>query len=290
MMENKPTPPKREFISNSQSESYRIPESGFQPYSKEILSNDNNYGVPDFQRSEEISFKDGDEKQISITLQDHDKAIIDYIKNTILNSTVLNGIKRDIPVIYSSPERWKSMQKDGFYRDKNGKFMIPVISIKRDSFGKDRTLGNKLDANKVNNYYEFNTTYSKRNSYDNFSALNGVVPQKEKIISVVPDYINIEYTIFIFADYMEHMNLILESFNYASDSYWGDKNIFQFRAFIDSFPTSVQIESNNDRAVRCDFKLKVKGYIIPETLNKYISSQPQKTNLINRVKFEEKIK
>ena len=33
-----------------------------------------------------------------------------------------NGVRREVPIIYGAPERWKSFQKDGYYRDKNGKY------------------------------------------------------------------------------------------------------------------------------------------------------------------------
>ena len=37
-----------------------------------------------------------------------------------------------VPVIYGSPERWKSIQKDAYYRDKKGAIMMPIIMFKRE--------------------------------------------------------------------------------------------------------------------------------------------------------------
>jgi hypothetical protein len=45
------------------------------------------------------------------------------------------------------------MQADGFYRDKNGKTMVPLIMFKRDSFTKNNTLGNKLVKNHKKNIF-----------------------------------------------------------------------------------------------------------------------------------------
>jgi hypothetical protein len=37
------------------------------------------------------------------------------------------------------------------------------------------------------------------------------------------------------------MNKIIEAINYASDSYWGDKERFKFNAKIDTFSNSVEV-------------------------------------------------
>jgi hypothetical protein len=52
-----------------------------------------------------------------------------------------------VPLIYGAPEKWKSVQKDGYYKDKNGKIMSPIIMFKRDNMEKNRSITNKLDAN-----------------------------------------------------------------------------------------------------------------------------------------------
>jgi len=108
------------------------------------------------------------------------------------------------------------MQSDGFYRDKNGKTMVPLIMFKRTSFEKDNTLGNKLDGNRVQNVQYFETQYSKRNNYDNFSILQNQKPQKEYILGVIPDYITISYDMSIFTDFTEQMNEITEAIEFAA--------------------------------------------------------------------------
>ena len=57
-------------------------------------------------------------KDISIVLQDHDEAIMYYFNNVIRPSVIINGNRTNVPIIYGSPESWKGVQKDGFYRDK----------------------------------------------------------------------------------------------------------------------------------------------------------------------------
>ena len=98
-----------------------------------------------------------------------------------------NGVKINVPILYGSPERWAAVQKDGFYRDKNGKIQTPLIIFKRDSIEKNRTLGNKLDANSPNNFAIFEKKFSKKNIYDRFSTLVNRDPVKELYGVIIPD-------------------------------------------------------------------------------------------------------
>jgi hypothetical protein len=68
------------------------------------------------------------------------------------------------------------------------------------------------------------------------------------------------------------MDKLVESINFASDSYWGDPKKFQFRAMIDSYSTQVSLEIGRDRAVKSTFNIVLNGYIIPESLNKEVAS------------------
>ena len=72
-------------------------------------------------RENQISVKGDDVKQFTVGLQDFDQAIIYYFNNVIRPSVIQNGTKLNVPFIYGSPEKWASVQKDGFYRDNNGK-------------------------------------------------------------------------------------------------------------------------------------------------------------------------
>ena len=265
----KPIPQtKREFLT-ALSEPYKEPERVIQPYSNPNSQTSINtpLGQPEFNRAEEISLKGDNNKIINIDLEDHDSSVIYYIENVIKPTVTINDKQISVPVIYGSPERWKSIQSDGFYRDKNGKTMVPLIIIKRESFEKDRTLGNKLDGNNVHNIQYFEKGYSKKNVYSNFNVLNNQKPQKEYILGIIPDYITITYKISIFTDYTSQMNKIIEAIEFASDSYWGDKEKFLFRASISSYPTPILLENGIDRANKSDLNLTVHGYIVPNTIN-----------------------
>jgi hypothetical protein len=281
---------KREFLT-SLSEPYVQPEVEIQPYSNpnSTYSIDAQPGQPEFNRALEVSLKDDDNQLINIGLEDHDDAILYYLENVIRPTVTQNDRQIEVPIIYGSPERWKSIQADGFYRDKNGKTMVPLIMFKRESFEKNRTLGNKLDGNVVHNVQYFEKQYSQRNVYDNFAVLRNQKPQKEYILGVIPDYITLTYKLSIYTDYVQQMNKIIEALEFASDSYWGDPERYQFRAVITSFPTPVLLENATDRANRSEITLTLQGYIIPNSINVAMAGPNPKSYNVTKTIFTEKL-
>ena len=236
-----------------------------------LSSNLSETGI-DFNRSEKMSWTGDTTKPFSIGLKDLDEAVFYYFENVIKPFVYQNGERREVPIIYGSPERWKSFQKDNYYRDKSGAIMLPIIVLKRNSITKDRTVYNKLDANSPNLYGSFQRTYNPKNFYSNFAAINNAVPAQQFYAVAVPDFVNIEYSVLVQTYYMEQLNKIIESCEYASDAYWGNPERFKFRAFIDSFSTETQLTSGKDRLVKGTFNIKLRGYIIPDTIQKDMNS------------------
>ncbi len=71
---------------------------------------------------------------------------------------------------------------------------------------------------------------------------------------------------------MSQLNKIIEACEYASDAYWGNPERFKFRAFIDSFTTATELVQNQDRLVKGTFGIRMRGYIIPDTIQKELKS------------------
>ena len=232
---------------------------------------------------------DDDEKDVSIGLQEHDEAIKYYFDNIIKPTVVTNGDRVDVPLIYGNPERWKGVQRDGYYRDKEGKIQTPLIMFQRTSVEKRRDLGNKMDANNPQLYYVFQNAYNKRNQYDNFSVLQNRVPNKEFHAVVIPDFVRLKYSFIVWTDFVAQNNKIIEAINYASDSYWGDEERFKFNARIDTFTNNVEVAQGNNRMVKTNFGLDLQGYIVPDAMNKELAKKPQKFFSKSTVTFNTEI-
>ena len=71
---------------------------------------------------------------------------------------------------------------------------------------------------------------------------------------------------------MEQLNKIIEACEYASDAYWGNPERFQFRAFIDTFTTATELTQGKDRLVTGTFNIRLRGYIIPDTIQKELNA------------------
>jgi hypothetical protein len=242
--------------------------------------------VFDHNRGTDYSMKNDTVKDISVGLEDIDNAIMYYFNNVIKPNVVQNGQQLAVPVIYGSPERWKSVQADGFYRDNSGRLMVPLIMFKRESFEKDRSVGNKLDGNKAHLYQVVGSKYNIRNAYDRFDIINNRIPSEQYYITTVPDYITLTYNCIIFTDFVEQNNKLVEAVEFASDSYWGDPARWKFRASIDSFTTTTLLEEGTDRAAKSSFTIKVNGYIIPNTVNKDLATARSKFYTKSQVVFD----
>ena len=234
--------------------------------------------TPTNNRALNTSFKGDTTKPFSVGIQDIDEAIFYYFENVIQPSVVQNGQRLPVPIIYGSPEKWKSFQKDGYYRDQNGRIQAPLIMFKRNSIDKNRQIANKLDANNPQNFGVFTKRYTQRNAYDNFKVLNNRIPQKDYYAVVMPDYLTVTYTCIAFTYYVEQLNKIVEAMEYASDAYWGNPQRYQFKASIDSFGFQTELVENDERIVRSTFDIKINGYIIPDILQKDITALKKFSN------------
>ena len=215
--------------------------------------------------------------QMGIRLYDVDLAIAEYMTDTVVPTVESLGEKVKIPVIYGNPERYKAVRKDGYLRDKNGALQIPLIMFKRNSINRDDTIPNTMNRNLS---YPSVSKYSKKHRYDRFSAMTSTQRPVEQYNITIPDYVNITYEVIIWTDFTEHMNKIVEAFQYATDEYWGDKEKYKFRVKIDSFDNTTEVGETEQRIVRTAFTMAVYAYLLPE---KY-DNQPTTTKTLTNKK------
>ena len=231
-------------------------------------------------RGYQYSRKEEKVKNISVTLKDIDSTIIYYLENVIQPSVEENGENIKVPTLYGSVERWKSVKRDGFLRDKKNKIITPVILFKRNTIDINKELPqDKLDANNPHVFYTFEKKYSKQNIYDRLDAQIGVISQRQYYNVSVPDYVNLNYSFTIWTSYIKQMNSLIEKFTYSDGAYWGNPDKMRFKSIIDSFDDATEI-GDTERLVRTTFNLTLKGYLLSEegndkkpTTNKFITPQ-----------------
>ena len=219
-------------------------------------------------------------KNITVTLKDIDSAVIYYLENVVRPSVEDNGENVKVPIMYGSMERWKSIKRDGFLRDKKGKTITPLIMFKRNTIDVNKNMPiDKLDANNPHMFYTFEKKFSKNNIYDRLDAQIGVISQRQYYNVSMPDYVTLNYSFTIWTSYIKQMNGIIEKLNYSDGAYWGNPDKMRFRSIIDSFDDATEI-GDTERLVRTNFNLTIMGYLLSEkdnnnksTTNKFITPQ-----------------
>ena len=213
-----------------------------------------------FNRATQIK-REGNELGKGVRLYDVDLAVAEHMIDTVVPSVEAFNEKIKVPVMYGNPERWASVQKQGYLRGKNGMLQIPLIMFKRNSISRDDTMPNTMNRHIS---YPTVTKFSKKHKYDRFSAMTGTTRPVQQYDVVMPDYVSISYEVIIWTDFTEHMNKIVEAFQYATDEYWGDKSGFKFRVKIDSFDNTTEVGEGTQRIVRTTFTMVVNAYLLPE--------------------------
>lgn len=233
-----------------------------------------------------VSRNDDKHSNINVGLLAMDSAIKYYFDNVIKPIVQENDKVIKVPVIYGSPERWKSIQRDGYYRDDKRKIQTPLIMYKRNSITNRRDLSRNLDANNPTIYQDFYTKYNKRNRYTPFSVLNNEIPEKEILNVVVPNYVTLTYECMIWTDYVVQMNKLIEAINFSDSAYWGEPDKFKFYSLIESFTPTIELSEGEDRMIRTAFDITLSGYIIPDSVQKILAQKSEKGISISKVLFD----
>ena len=158
-------------------------------------------------------------KNIEVTLMDHDAAIMYYFTNVIQPTVEEAGETIKVPILYANPERWKTIRKTGYLRDRKRQLITPLIIFRRTTLQKDETLPvDKLDANDPKNFYTFERKYTTSNRYDKFNVQKGLLNSKEYYTVAMPDYVMMTYECIVWTPFIEQMNNIVEKINYSDVS------------------------------------------------------------------------
>jgi hypothetical protein len=232
---------------------------------------------PDFNRGQQLRRDTDNFKGLSVTIKDVDAAIMYYFNEVIKPNITENKEVIKVPVMYASPERWVSIQKRGFMRDKKQQLVVPVIIFRRTGIQKNDNIPvDKLDANRPQNFVTMRQRYSRENRYDQFSRQIGLTPTEEYYNVLVPDYVTLNYEFTIWTSYIEQMNRIVERVNYTDGAYWGEPGKMRFRSNIDSFSDASEMDAG-ERLVKTTFAVTMYGYILPEEFNKVATTKKQLT-------------
>jgi len=216
-------------------------------------------------RAEQVRRDTDSNKDFTVSLMDIDTVILNHLESLQIQ-VVDDGANIKLPIYYGSPESWKSIQRDGVFRDYNGKMILPAMVLKRTESNKDETL------RYFNRYLHYTVMrrYSTKNRYTPFNLLMGQnVPVNEVYELVFPDHMVFTYHFIIWTEYVEQMNKIIERINFQTEDYWGVEAGLRFRVKVDKFSHTTDVISGEDRTVKTEFDLIVNGYLLPDSFKNF---------------------
>lgn len=199
-----------------------------------------------------------------VDLIDIDTTIANYMTSKVIPDLVENDLVVKIPLIYGNSERWEGARKQGYLRDVRGKIQMPVIMFKRNTIERDSSMQHFREQLTAPAFRKYSTT----NRYDRFTLMSGVKPTYEQYSVSMPAYVTITYEVVAWTAFTEHMNKIVEAFQYATDRYWGDPEKYKFRVRIDNFDNAQELGEGTERVIRTTFTLSVNAYLLPDTFDK----------------------
>lgn len=218
-------------------------------------------------RREYSTRRDNDNiRKISVSIYDIDHAVKWFIQNTIRPTIEEDENLINVPVMFTTGEKWAQAQRAGYLRDKNNMISSPLIMIRRTSM-EPRT---DLENNNVLRGISYNTgnkmlferKYTAANRYDRFSVYNQITPLREFYAVDFPKFVTVNYDLLIWTNGMEHLNEICEQIIYFDGKAWGDS--FKFITYTDTPSFDLINDIGSDRLVRAAFGLRTQGYLIPD--------------------------
>lgn len=223
-------------------------------------------------------------RSLGITLYDIDFAVKSFIDQKMQLKVEDNGEIISVPIIYASAEKWASIQKDGFLKDKKGKTIAPLITFRKSNVA----LVDEMRRNKVATvdqiHYIMKQSYSKNYKYDKFSILNEPRQKPyEYFFTPAPDYVDVTYDFIAWCEYQMQLNYIIENFVYYVGQSFGDKNFFKFPTHIENLSVEDSNTTGQDRLVKSSFQLKVHGYLLPKDIGTATTTKRVVTP--NKLKF-----
>lgn len=226
-------------------------------------------------------------KSIGITLYDIDFAVKSFIEQTMQLSVEDNGESVPVPVLYANSEKWASIQRNGYLKDKKGKTLVPLITFRRSGVNMKSEMRRNKVATTNQLGYVIKPKYSVNTPYDRWSSLYGAnnkTPQ-EYYVTPIPDYVDITYDFISWTEYQNQLNYLVEQFVYFTGQSFGERNSLKFATNVDSFTMEDNNTTGQDRVIRSSFQITVHGYLLPKNVGTQVTTK--RVVSMNKVTFQQ---
>ena len=238
---------------------------------------------PKLNKGKQIRRDKDNVKNVSVGIYDVDSAFKNFLEKDVKPTVEDDGRYFPVPVMYASPEKWASAQRDGFMKDDNGMILTPVIVFKRDNLSINTELSKLKVAQNEDAHQFFERKYTNVNKYDQFSVLTGENPKKEFMSVERPDYVDLQYEVIVWCDYMEQVNKVVEQIVFFQGRSFGERYKFVIKG--DSYSFETIAEMGQDRITKATISLIAKAYIVPEFVG--LNNNTKRTISVGKAVFTE---
>jgi hypothetical protein len=201
-------------------------------------------------------------RAVRLGLYDVDNAIKWHLENVVnLQIETSQGSKK-VPVIFGTPEKWVSVQTQGYIRDNNDKIITPIAILNRTGIEQRQDYVKNEVLKNEGNQWLFERKYSQKNKYTPFDILTNTKPLREFYTLDIPRFIHVTYNVIFWTEFIEQMNDLVEQVLFFNGTAFGD--IQKYPTMISSPSFELSNEIGNDRFVKASFEFTVKAYLINE--------------------------
>ena len=230
---------------------------------------------------------------LSSTIEDIDKAMVDYVENSLKISTTTNHGNKKVPILWQTPERAYQIKNDMDLRDHSGAFTFPLITVERTNITKDPAkkgsfqahlfsdkkngragrmiIARRIVPDKTRNFAvasgtRNNTGVTSQNWYPRIN--------KKVVIQTVsipfPVYVSVDYKILLKAEYQQQMNDMLAPFIARTgqiNAFTMQRRGHRYEAFIQqgfSHNNNVSNLAEDERNFTTEVTINVLGYLVGE--------------------------
>lgn len=213
------------------------------------------------------------------TLRDMDSAVKKYIEEEIIPAYELH--ERDsgkkVNVLIKNPEKIDKFGEYNFKDDLGEKYHFPIVAIERmgvDIMG--GSVPNWLDDDMVN--YLLNIKNKKS---------IGDQTNKEYYMVRRPSFVQGQYTIEIYTDFMDDNNILTEQFIMNENKYWKKDGHVMQASYTSINNNYSRDDMGSERTIVASLNLMLSGFILP----KYISNYKTPENIVpNNIGVKFKVK
>ena len=220
------------------------------------------------------------------TIETIDMALNDWLTEDMSIFCTTNEGWRQVPLIWSMPERSFQVKDNKDLRSSKDVFTLPVISIERKSLIKDPSIkgvawahlpqyndakGGRIEVartinpNKTGNFA--NATSERKFKQQNFPFKNKKVVYQTMSMPM-PTYVVADYTLIIQTEFQQQMNEIFSPFIVATgqiDNFFIHRDGHRFEGFLKgdfSLDNNLSNLAEEERTFKTEINIRILGYLI----------------------------